>query len=440
MEAPQWQAVLKELRSRVGTQPFEAWFSRLKLKAIEQDDFIVEAPSDFAREWISREYMDLVCEAIEAAYDSAKPQVRLVTAPSEPSMVWPRGPGGPDESHALLARLNPQYTFENFVVGPSNRLSHAAALAVVDNPGCSYNPLFVHGSVGLGKTHLIQAVCRALLQRSSMLKILCLSCEGFVNDYIKTIKDGAWEAFRYKYRTVDVLLIDDIQFLSYSEHTQEEFFHTFNALYNAQKQLLVTSDVAPQELPSIQERLLSRFKWGLVARIEAPAYETRVAIVERKAAAQNTQLPADAVQVLASSVTTNVRELQGAVTRVIAYSRVAQRTPSADLARQALRESLPERKPISVDDIITLVADRFNVRVSDLQSRKKSRSIAFPRQICMHLAREFTKHSLEEIGGYFGGRDHTTVLHAHTKISRQRQEDQSLQLMLEKLRAEIQTH
>ena len=413
------------------------WFAHLKLKGVEDGIFVVEAPNEFAREWVSSRYAGLVSRAIETALECPAPDVRFTTAASQP-LPTRRGRPSADGAHnGLLSRLNPLYTFENFVVGPSNRLPHAAALAVVDNPGLSYNPLFVHGAVGLGKTHLIQAVCHTLLERNAGLRLLYLSCEAFVNDYIATIKNGTWEAFRHKYRTADVLLVDDIQFLSSSEHTQEEFFHTFNALYNAQKQILVTSDVPPQDLPSIEERLLSRFKWGLVARIEAPEYETRAAIVQRKAAAQHVELPPEAVQVLASSATSNVRELQGAVTRVLAYSRVAAAEPTAELAREALRDSLPERKPVSIDDIINVVSERFNVRISDLQSRKKSKSIVFPRQVCMHLARQLTKHSLGEIGGYFGGRDHTTVLHADEKIRNERQTDQNLQLLLVKLSAEV---
>jgi len=432
-----WDAVLQRLQTSLHTQQFETWFKALTLKGIDAQGIVVETPSAFAKDWIERNYLDVLRRAIESVTGESEPTVRLVTAAGQPTISGTeavRQDAGPGD---LPDHLSPDYTFDNFIVGPANRLPHAAALAVVENPGRSYNPLFLHGPVGLGKTHLIQAVCHALFARADPLKILYLSCEAFVNDYIRTIKDGDWEAFRYRYRTVDVLLVDDIQFLGSSEHPQEEFFHTFNSLYHAQRQILVTSDCAPQDMPKIQERLVSRFKWGLVARIEPPAYETRVAIIQRKAAMQGVQLPEDVVQLLAASITTNIRELQGAITRVTAQTRLAASEPTLEVARQALRDSLPDQKPISIDDIINLVCERFAVRVPDLQSRKKSKSIVFPRQICMYLARMHTKHSLEEIGGYFGGRDHTTVLHSDEKIKREREQDQSLRRLLDRLSAEL---
>lgn len=437
MAALDWNAVLQRLQTSLHTQQFETWFKALTLKGIDAQGIIVEAPSVFARDWIARNYLGVLRTAIGSVTGESEPAVRLVTPAGQPTIAGTepmrQGAGSGD----LSDHLSPDYTFDNFIVGPANRLPHAAALAVVENPGRSYNPLFLHGPVGLGKTHLIQAVCHALVARADPLKILYLSCEAFVNDYIRTIKDGDWEAFRYRYRTVDVLLVDDVQFLGSSEHTQEEFFHTFNSLYHAQRQIVVTSDCAPQDMPKIQERLVSRFKWGLVARIEPPAYETRVAIIQRKAAMQGVQLPEDVVQLLAASITTNIRELQGAITRVTAQARLAASEPTLQVAREALRDSLPDQKPISIDDIITLVCERFAVRVPDLQSRKKSKSIVFPRHICMYLARMHTKHSLEEIGGYFGGRDHTTVLHADEKIKRDREEDQSLRRLLHRLSAEL---
>ena len=435
----QWEQVLKYLRAAIPTQQYHTWFTHLSPRSIEDGVLIIEAPNDFNREWIEKNYADLIRTAVNTdSNDADDIDIRLVTDSTEPVLPQPNAEQRADDD-ALRENLNPNYTFENFLVGPSNRLPHAAALAVVDSPGYSYNPLFVHGAVGLGKTHLIQAVCYALLDQSKLFKILYLSCEAFVNDFITTIQDGAWESFRYKYRNVDVLLIDDIQFLSTSEHTQEEFFHTFNTLYNAQKQLVITSDVTPEELPSLQERLLSRFKWGLVARIEPPAYETRAAIVQHRASTQNLHFPEDVVHILASSIATNVRELQGAITRVIAYARVAGSTPTVELAKEALRDSLPERKPVSVDDIISVVCGRYNVRVADLQSRKKSKSIVFPRQLCMYLARRLTKHSLEEIGGYFGGRDHTTVLHADTRIKQQREEDEALHIIIDRMISDIES-
>jgi chromosomal replication initiator protein len=311
--------------------------------------------------------------------------------------------------------LSPDYTFENFVTGPCNRLPHAASVAVAEQPGKAYNPLFIHGGVGLGKTHLLQAVCQRLLEREPDARILYLSCDHFINQFILAVETGDMHQFRYRYRHVDLLVIDDIHFLAGKDRTQEEFFHTFNTLYQQQKQIILSADCPPSEIPELEDRLVSRFNWGLVARVEKPCYETRVAIVQKKARMRGLVLPEDVVCYIAAKVENNTRELEGAITKLQGLSMLqgSAGRMDLDLAKTALGETAgAEQRRITIQQIFDAVTKYYNVRLSDLQSKKRHKSIAFPRQVCMFLARRHTRYSLEELGGYFGGRDHTTVLHA----------------------------
>jgi chromosomal replication initiator protein len=334
----------------------------------------------------------------------------------------PRG-GVFNESDQALP-LNPDYVFENFVTGPCNRLPHAASVAVAENPGKSYNPLFIHGGVGLGKTHLLQAVCQKLIERNGDSRILYLSCDSFINQFITAVETNEMNQFRYRYRNVDMLVIDDIHFLAGRDRTQEEFFHTFNTLYQSHKQIILSADAAPSEIPELEERLVSRFNWGLVARIEKPCYETRVAILQKKARMRGLALPEDVICYVAGKVENNTRELEGAITKLQGMSLLSQGQIDLDLAKSALGETAtPEQKRITIQQIFEAVTKYYNVRLSDLQSKKRHKSIAFPRQVCMFLARRHTRYSLEEIGGYFGGRDHTTVLHAVRTVDSDCKED-----------------
>ena len=309
--------------------------------------------------------------------------------------------------------LSPDYTFENFVVGPCNRLPHAASFAVAENAGKAYNPLFIHGGVGLGKTHLLQAVCQQVLEKKQDARILYLSCDSFINQFISAVQHGDMAQFRYRFRHVDVLVIDDIHFLRGHDRTQEEFFHTLNTLYQGNKQIILSADAPPSEIPELEERLVSRFNWGLVARVEKPCYETRVAIIQKKAKLRGLELAEDVVCYVASKVENNTRELEGAITRIQGMAMLQNGKIDMELARAALGETgTPEQRRITIQQIIDAVTTYYNVRTSDLQSKKRHKSIAFPRQVCMFFARKHTRYSLEEIGGYFGGRDHTTVLHA----------------------------
>ncbi len=314
--------------------------------------------------------------------------------------------------------LNQRYTFSNFVVGPSNRLAHAAALACVQGPGAVYNPLFIHGAVGLGKTHLVQAICHAAIKKNSGMKIVYLSCESFVNDFISAMQSGTLENFRAYYRTVDMLIVDDIHFLAHKEGSQEEVFHTFNSLYNTERQIVLSSDSPPKDIPTLEERLVSRFKWGLVARIDAPSFETRVAILKNKALMLGRELPDKVAHYLAENIDSNVRELEGAVIKVTGLASVEKSEITIDTARTAVSDSAPRKeKQYKIEEIRDAVAEYFNVKASDLHARKRNKSIVVPRQICMYLARKLTDYSLEEIGGFMGGRDHSTVLYAEDKIA-----------------------
>ncbi len=334
--------------------------------------------------------------------------------------------------------INPDYGFETFVVGPSNRLAHAAAVAVAENPGSSYNPLFIHGSVGLGKTHLLQAICLRLLEQKPGAVICYLSCEAFMTRFMNAVRTGDMLEFRAQFRDVDALVIDDIQFIGPRDRTQEEFFHTFNDLYQANRQIVISSDAPPEDIPDLNDRLVSRFQWGLVTRVEAPSYETRIEILKTKAEVRGFGLPDDVGAFLARRVSTNIRELEGVVAKLQMVSSVEGSEIDLDLARRALGDDAqaPPRRA-TIQGIIDAVTDYYGVRLADLQSKRKARSIAHPRQLCMYLARKHTAHSLEEIGGYFGGRDHTTVMHAVKTISDRREADTDLDATIRHLEGDL---
>jgi len=330
-------------------------------------------------------------------------------------------------------KVHPDYTFENFVVGPANRLAHASCIAVSHSPGTTYNPLFLYGSVGLGKTHLLHAACHETQKKFAGASVRFLSCEQFVNAFISAIEKGTLQEFQSHCRSVDMLVIDDVQFLSEREHSQEEFFHTFNALYNNRKQIVLTADCAPAELPSLEERLVSRFKWGLVARLDAPSYETRIAIVQKKAHLRGLEIPEPVAEYIARKVQANIRELEGALTIIYATAKTMGEEISLELAKRAIGAEVNAAKTITISEIIDAVTNYYDVRLTDLQSKKRSQSIALPRQICMFLARSLTRHSLEEIGGHLGGRDHTTVLHACSKIKQLQKNDPQTHAQLTEL-------
>ena len=320
--------------------------------------------------------------------------------------------------------VNPDYCFENFVVGHNNRLAHAAAQAVASNPGRAYNPFFVHGGVGLGKTHLLQAVCLRIVEANPNAVLYYTSCEGFVTQFLECVQSGEMAQFRHRFRDVDVLIIDDIHFLTKRDRSQEEFFHTFNSLFQAQKQIILSSDAAPEDIPDLEERLVSRFKWGLVAKIEQPDYETRIEILKTKARLRGMMMPDDVAKFVAERIESNIRELEGAIVKIQLLASVNQQPLSIELAKQAIGERVaqPAGEP-TIQSIISVVTEFYGIRLADLQSKHRQRSIALPRHVCMFMARKCTRLSLEEIGGFFGGRDHTTVMHAVKTVEEKLRED-----------------
>ena len=348
-----------------------------------------------------------------------------------------RGGSTSSAGHPHL-QLNPNYTFDKFVVGPCNRLAQASALAIGENPGSAYNPMFVHGNVGLGKTHLLQAICHTVTKRDPSIRVLYTSCEDFTNTFINAIQTASLDDFRNLHRMVDILVIDDVQFLANKQKTQDEFFHTFNSLYDAQKQIVLSSDRPPVEIPTIEERLVSRFKWGLVAEVEAPCFETRVAIVRRKAKSRGAELSNDVSCYIAERVTANIRELEGAVIKVVGVAAITDRPISIELAEEALRGvAVTRMTQISVDDVIGLITSEFAISARDLTGKSRTQAISLPRQIAMHLLREHTELSLEDIGRVFGNRDHTTVLYGVTKIRDRKQTDRPFKDLLEGLAARL---
>ena len=335
-------------------------------------------------------------------------------------------------------KLHPDYTFDSFVVGPSNRLAQASCVAVSQSPGNTYNPLFLYGNSGLGKTHLLHAVCCEAKRKFDKAVIQFLSCEDFVNRFIRAIEEGNLAGFQSQFRTVDMLVIDDVQFLREREQSQEEFFHTFNTLYSNGKQIILSADSPPGKIPSLEERLISRFNWGLVARIDPPSYETRVAIVQKKAHLRGLSISDEVSEYIARKVHANIRELEGALTSLCAVGITTDKQITLELAQRALESQIESAaRNISITDIIEVVTAHFDVRLADLQSKKRSQSITEPRQICMYLARNLTKHSLEEIGGHLGGRDHTTVMHACNKIGETRSSDPQMDALLGELTQQI---
>ncbi len=409
------------------------WFDRLALLNLDGGSLVIGCP-----EQAQVEYLQDRCRE---AFTRAAQQVtgHLVVVEFLLATAGPESPGAMAESRTLAGpRLHPDYTFENFVVGPSNRLAHASCVAVSQSLGVTYNPLFLYGSSGLGKTHLLHAVCHHVRRAVSGTVTELLSCEEFVNRFIRAIEEGNMLGFQSQFRGADLLVIDDVQFLSEREHSQEEFFHTFNALYNNGKQIILSADSPPAEIPAVEARLVSRFNWGLVARIDPPSFETRVAILKKKADLRGLEITDEVAEYTARHVQANIRELEGALTTICALAMTEQQAISLGLAQRALEGQIRlASRNITITDIIGVVTRHFNVRPADLQSKRRSQSITEPRQICMYLARALTKLSLEEIGGHLGGRDHTTVMHACAKITEEAEADPKTKAVLDDLAKQI---
>jgi len=407
------------------------WFDNLHIAAFDHGLVQIQCPDQSCAEFLQDRCQGTFTQAAQAVTG------HLVSVQFLYNGSPHKKPTLPAEAAGRL-RLHPDYTFENFVVGPCNRLAHASCVAVSQNPGVIYNPLFLYGSAGLGKTHLLHAVCHDTRKKQADISIRFLSCEEFVNGFISAIEKGTLSEFQSLHRTVDVLIIDDVQFLREREQSQEEFFHTFNALYNNRRQIVLTSDSAPQDLAALEERLISRFKWGLVARLDPPSYETRIAIVKKKASLRGLELPDGVAELVAEHIKNNIRELEGALTMIYAMSKTAGVPITVELARQALGvQGADAAKNITISEIVRAVSEQFDVRIADIQGKKRSQSIVLPRQVCMYLARCLTRHSLEEIGGHLGGRDHATVMHACAKIEQMYKTDAQFRRRIDTLISRI---
>ena len=431
-----WEKILDHTKQEIGERSFENWFSPTKLLSISEENVLIEVPSNFFKDWIYDHYRDILNIAILKTIGKVIPiNFEVKTHSKIEQAVETRQP---NKSVKKPFYLNPRYTFEGFVVGSSNRLAHAATLAVAESPAKAYNPLFIYGGVGLGKTHLMQAMCHYVSEMHKNIKSSYTSSESFTNELINAIQTRTTTKFREKYRKVDVLLIDDIQFIAGKEATREEFFHTFNALYDAHKQIVLSSDRPPKTIPGLEERLISRFEWGLVTDVQPPDLETRMAILKKKAARNNAILPEDVLYLIAENIKTNIRELEGALIKVLAYSSMENKPIALALAKDILKDVLLEReKKISIETIQKKVADYFDLKISDMKTKKRNKQIAYPRQIAMYLTREMTDLTLPDIGENFGGRDHSTVIHACGKIQKDLKRNQNVNNLINRLMLEI---
>jgi chromosomal replication initiator protein len=421
-----WARLLESTSRKVPPAVFESWVRPCRLLAAEGDHLRIGAPNAFSRDWLVQHHLDALHHAAQEVM-GGHPRLTIVVdeaaAAEPPVAATPTRTGGAGTAEGL----NPRYTFDTFVVGSSNQFAQAACQAVAELPSRAYNPLFIYGGVGLGKTHLLHAVGHQGVRLFPGMAVVYISSERFTNELINAIRYDRTAEFRARYRTIDLLLIDDIQFISGKERTQEEFFHTFNDLYESRKQIIVSSDCSPKEIPEIEERLRSRFEWGLIADIQPPDFETRVAILKKKAALERVRLTDDVAFLIASRIKSNIRELEGSLTRMIAFCALTGREMSVDLAQEVLGELWgEEEKVITIDQIQRKVCDFFGIRLSDLKAKTRTKAIAFPRQIAMYLARQLTHASLAEVGRAFGGKDHTTVLHAVDKVQALLQEDPKL--------------
>jgi chromosomal replication initiator protein len=439
-----WQDALVYIHGKVPKQVYDTWFMPIHLERIEDVTAQLGVPNKFFGDWLSQHYGSLIAEAISSARGGEETAVTFVifhkqaTKQSENSgSTTATGRQNIGARPKRGIQLNPKYTFKNFVVGAGNQFAHAACMAVAEQPAKAYNPLFIYGETGLGKTHLLNAIGNYVAERTD-LRIAYLTTEQFTNEVINSIRYDKMMDLRKRYRHIDMLMIDDIQFLAGKERTQEEFFHTFNALYEAHKQLVLSSDRFPKDMPDIEERLRSRFEWGLIADLQPPDVETRIAILRKKSEDEGVRLPEDVIQFLATTMKSNIRELEGSLVRLGAYASLTGQTITLEMAKSVLRDLIGTKKKIvSMDDIQETVGARFHVKIADLKSRRRSKTLVHPRQIAMYLCRELTDSSYPEIGRQFGGKDHTTIIHACKQVTKAMDSDSSLNATLESLKEQI---
>ena len=438
-----WSKVIDSLKEKVGQQNFDIWIKPIQFVSVEGERIHLEVPNRFFKEWISEHFAPHIRDAvtqITAKSCQLHFQIKNERASEKEAISAPQRKE-PEVTVPVATVFNPKYTFDHFVVGASNQFAHAASLAVANMPAKNYNPLFIYGGVGLGKTHLLQAIGNHILQQrvfSDVKKICYLSAEEFTNELINYIRFEKMDEFRNKFRKMDILLIDDIQFIAGKERTQEEFFHTFNSLYEARKQIVVTSDKFPKDIPNFEERLRSRFEWGLIADIQPPDIETKVAILRKKAEGENIPLPNDVAFFLASQIDSNIRVLEGCLIRIGAFASLTKTPINIEVTKEVLKNIIkPKEELISIDTIQKVVAAAFNVKITDLKMKRKLKGYVLPRQVAIYLSRKLTDSSLLEIGEKFGGKDHSTVLHSIKKIEEKMEAEPSFRETVDNLRSRI---
>ncbi len=450
-----WTEISARLQGTLNETTYSTWFGDAHGVDLAGESFVLAVPNDFTRDWIEGHFLGLINAALE---DATGRELRITLrvdgtlAGPAPETERPAGPPPlpveleqpaatpPPVPRSDPSGMNPKYTFDSFVIGSSNRFAHAAALAVAEAPAQAYNPLFIYGGTGLGKTHLLTAIANYVSTHAGGISVRYVTSETFMNDFINSLRDKRIEGFKQRYRTYDVLLIDDVQFFEHKERIQEEFFHTFNSLYEAGRQIVMSSDRPPREISTLEERLRSRFEWGLITDIQPPDLETRIAILRKKVKTDGIHIPDEQVLTfIASRVSSNIRELEGALTRVVAFSSLTGRVMNVELAQDVLKDVFPqgEQAAVTISGIQDLVAERFALSLAELCGDRRSQNIVYPRQVAMYLSRELTDSSLPKIGKEFGGRDHTTVIHATSKIARLIREDRSVYNLIQELTARV---
>ncbi len=445
-----WQAAQEELRFQLSKPSYETWLKNASLVAQEKNAFRIGVPTKLAKDWLEDRYSAVIKETLSAlvsgdvsvAFEVVAGTREAKSHGANTAVAVADEPPVEEVTLDEASQLNPKFQFQTFVVGNNSRFAHAACRAVAESPAKAYNPLFLYGGVGLGKTHLMHAIGHAVLEKYKRRKVAYVTSEKFMNEMITSIQEGKMTDFRTRYRTVDVLLIDDIAFLAGKDRTQEEFFHTFNSLHELNRQIVISSDRPPKEIPTLEDRLRSRFEWGLIADIQPPDFETRVAILKSKVGPYTKLVPEDVLAFMAHKIQRNIRELEGALIRVVAHASLNHQPISLELATKILQDVIPsaESKSLSIDTISRTVANFYHISLEEMRGKRRDKHIVFPRQVAMYLIREETASSLPAIGQAFGGRDHTTVLHSYEKISTEAKEDPRLQADLRKIREVLYSH
>jgi len=434
-----WEKFQEITREKVGKTAFEVWFASIRPKIWEKGKVVLEVPDKFFKDWLETHHSEVLSSTLKelGLGDVFSLEVNPNLLGEKTKKVFRKIHAKFKEEPSDSLRLNPRFCFENFVVGASNRFAFAASQAVAEAPGKVYNPFFIYGKAGLGKTHLMQAIAQRVLKKNN-LKVKYIPSERFTNELINSIQNRTTEKFRQKYRDIDILLIDDIHFIGGKESTQEEFFHTFNVLYDNHKQIIMSSDRSPKEIPNLEERLVSRFCWGLVVDIQPPDLETRIAILKKKIEKEPIKIEEPVLRFIAENITTNIRELEGALVRIMAYSLIENKPINLELAKEVLKDVVKEKnKKIDVEFILDKVAEYFNISKVDLKSKKRTKNIVLPKQLAMYLLRELTDYSLPEIGSFLGAKHHTTILYAYKKIDENLKKDENLKNTLNTLKQKI---